>query len=344
MHGKSRIGNTEKHGTWFRALLFSSVIFCILLCISVAWARSARAQQVQSFTAIPPRLEIKVKPGQFVTETVKFRNEGDSTVGLVAFPQDFIVTDTAGTPLFVSERVSGRWSAASWISLSPYRFSVPPKGTIQVTLNANVPLDAMPGGHYAGILYQAAEIPIPRPGATTTVGGGTGVAQTIGTLVYFTVEGPITERAIVKRFEAPRFLEFGPVPFTTEILNRSDIHITPKGQITVRNILGKVSTTLPLDERNIFPGASFIYTNTWETKYLVGRYRADLLATYRSGQALEATLYFWVFPVRIALAVVLVIVIIILIILLIRRRKRIKELEEELEEAKEEAEETKKSS
>lgn len=327
MHGKSRI-RTRKIT---RNLLCFSVFVATILCFSVA---RVRAQTVQSFAVVPPRLEIKVKPGEFITQTIKFRNTGDSTTAMVAFPQDFIVTDTAGTPYFVSERVSGRWSSASWISLKPYRFSIAPKETAEITLTANVPLDAMPGGHYAGVLYQPAEIPIPRAGIGT--GAGAGVAQTIGTLVYFTVEGPITEHAIVKRFEAPKFLEFGPVKFTSEILNRSDVHITPKGQITVRNILGKVSTTLALEERNIFPGASFIYTNTWEAKYLVGRYRADLLATYGGGQTLSATLYFWVFPVRIALAVILAIVIIILIVLLILRwRRRVKELEEELEEVKE---------
>lgn len=310
-----------------RNLLLCLSVVVGLLCVSVL-ARSARAQN-QIFTAIPPRLEIKAKPGEFVQKTIQFRNEGDQTAYLTIVSKDFIVKDTAGTPEFVTSLVSGRWAASSWIRLSPTSVAVAPKQTVNITLSANVPLDALPGGHYAGVLYQGTGT-APRVG--TGVGAGTGVQQIVGTLVYLTVEGPVTEQALVKRFEVPRFLEFGPVPFTTEILNQSDLHISPKGQITVRNMLGKVTTVMPLEERNIFPGASFVYTNTWNSKYLLGRYRADLSTAYGSqGHTLAATIYFIVFPVRIALAVVLAIVIIILIILFIRRRQKEKE-ELELEE------------
>lgn len=326
IHGITRI-KTELHGTWFRAFLFISVLSVTILCVSVL-ARFASAQ-TQIFTAIPPRLEIKAKPGEFVKKTIQFRNEGDQTAYLTIVSKDFIVKDTAGTPEFVTSLVSGRWAASSWIRLSPTSVAVAPKQTVNILVSANVPLDALPGGHYAGVLYQGTAT-APRIG--TGIGAGTGIQQIVGTLVYLTVEGPVTESALVKRFEVPKFLEFGPVPFTTEILNNSDLHIAPKGQITVRNMFGKVMTIMPLEDRNIFPGASFVYTNTWNSKYLLGRYRADLSAAYGSqGHALLATVFFIVFPVRIALAVVLAIVIIILIILFIRRRQKEKE-ELELEE------------
>jgi len=154
----------------------------------------------------------------------------------------------------------------------------------------------------------------------------------VGTLVYLTVEGPVKELALVKKFEAPKFLEFGPVPFTTEILNRSDIHLRPRGTITVYNMLGKKSTQMALEERNIFPGASFVYKNTWDKKYLFGRYKAVLSSSYgTTGQVLLATIYFTVFPVKIALAVILAIALIVLAIIFYKKKKREKlELEEEL--------------
>ncbi|MFZ5366531.1 MAG: hypothetical protein ACOZBZ_04620 [Patescibacteria group bacterium] len=309
----------------FKFLIIGLFVICLFAYLLIP--RFARAQ-TQIFTAIPPRLEVKVKPGEFVQKTIQFRNEGDETAYLAVVAKDFIVKDTAGTPEFVGAQVSGRWAASSWIRLSPTSVAVAPKQTVNIVVSANVPLDALPGGHYAGVLYQSKGTP-PRIGAGT--GAGTAIQQVVGTLVYFTVEGPVTERALVKLFDAPKFLEFGPVKFTTEILNLSDLHLAPKGTITVRNMLGKVTTVMPLEERNIFPSASFIYQNTWNAKYLLGRYRADLSASYgTTGQVLLATLYFVVFPVRIALAIVLAIVIAILIVLFLRRRQKEKEeLEEE---------------
>ncbi len=330
----------------FRRILYSLFLVGLLLIINFAFSilhsRPAEAQ-TQIFTAIPPRLELKVKPGEFVREMIQFRNEGDTTAYLSIAPNDFIVTDTKGTPQFVSSLVSGRWSAGSWIKLFPSSIAVAPKQTVNITLSANIPLDALPGGHYAGILYESAG-GAPKAGAPA-IGAGTGIQQVVSTLVYLVVEGPITENALVKLFDVPRFLEFGPVNFTTEILNLSDLHITPKGVITVHNMLGRTTTTLTLEERNIFPNASFLYDNTWEAKYLLGRYRADLSASYGStGQVLLATAYFWVIPVKIILAILLAITIIILIIVLIIKKKKEKKLEEEIEELEEEVEEAKEKS
>jgi hypothetical protein len=325
------------------ALIFKLVLLLLILhsTFYILHSRVARAQN-QIFTAIPPRLEIKAKPGEFIRETIQFRNEGDTTAYLSVGLNDFIVTDTKGTPQFVPSLVSGRWSAASWITISPSSIAVAPKQTVNINLSANVPLDALPGGHYAGVLYQSkGTAPLIGAGA----GASTGVQQVVGTLVYLIVEGPVTEKASVTLFDVPKFLEFGPVNFTTEILNQSDLHIIPKGQITIRNMLGKTTTTLPIEERNIFPNASFVYNNTWEAKYLLGRYRADLSASYGStGQVLIATAYFWVFPVKIALAILLAIAIISLIVILIIKKKREKKLEEEIEELEEEVKEAKKDS
>lgn len=299
--------------------------------------KAVQAQIVQILTAIPPRLEVDVKPGDFVQKKVQFRNEGDSTLYLSSIAKDFIVSDTAGTPAFVDAQTSGRWAASSWIRVSPVSFAVAPKQIVDLTLNINVPPDALPGGHYAGILYQASGS-IPQLGGG--VATGTGVNQVVGTLVYITVEGPITEAAYVKEFSAPRFSEFGPIPFTTELYNQSDLHIRPKGTIAVRNMMGKVTTTMALEERNIFPGASFVYQNIWEARYLLGRYRADLVAPYgTTGQVLLATTYFYVFPLRIALVITLAIIIIILAITLYRRRREQKQLEEAEKEGKAEKEE-----
>lgn len=277
-------------------------------------------------TVIPPRLEISAKPGETIRKIVQFRNESDNTAYLAVSVKDFIVNNNTGQPDFVDARVSGRWAASSWLKTNS-SLTVSPKviGNLNVTIN--VPKDALPGGHYAGILYQ-------NKGTPSVVGKGVGagsaVTQVVGTLVYINVAGPITENATIQKFEVPGFSEYGPIPFTTEINNLSDIHIKPVGQITIRNLFGQVSTQLKLDERNVFPGASLLYTNTWAEKLLIGRFRADLEVAYGSGRALKATAYFWVFPWKIALIIILTIILIGLIAYL--GYKKIKSRQEELED------------
>lgn len=315
------------------------VLFLVFTLCTLILTPGVNAQTAQVFTAIPPRLEIQAKPGQFVQKTIQFRNEGDTVASLTVVAKDFIVNNTLGTPEFVSSLVSGRWSAASWVRVTPSSLAVAPKSVADIIVSVNVPLDALPGGHYAGVLYESS-------GTVTRVGKGTGagsaVQQVVGTLVYLTVEGKVTEGALIKQFKAPGFLEFGPVNFTSEILNQSDVHVAPQGQILVRDMLGRTAEILPLEERNIFPGASFIYKNTWESKYLLGRYRADLTATYGShGRTVLATIYFIVFPVKVVLAIILVILLVWLVIVYLRRRRQEKENEEIENEANEPSREVK---
>lgn len=277
-------------------------------------------------TVIPPRLEISAKPGETIRKVIQFRNESDATAYLSVSVKDFIVNNNNGQPDFVDSRVSGRWAASSWIKANS-SLTVSPKVIGNLNITVNVPSDALPGGHYAGILYQNKGTP---SAIGKGVGAGSAITQVVGTLVYINVAGPITENATVKRFDVPGFSEYGPIPFTTEISNLSDTHISPVGQITVRNLFGQVATQLKLDERNVFPGASLLYSNTWQEKLLIGRFRADLELAYGSGRGLKATAYFWVFPWKVALIIILTITLIGLIAYL--GYKKIKSRQEELEE------------
>jgi hypothetical protein len=317
---------------------FSLLLISYYLLPSNVSAQTTTTTQI--FTAIPPRVEVSAKPGEQVKKILQFRNEGDETAYLSIIAKDFIVTKDNGQPDFVDSKVSGRWSAASWLRLTPTTMAVPPKATTNITLNIIVPFDALPGGHYAGVLYQSKGTPVQNGQG---VGVGTGVQQIVGSLVYITVAGPVKENALVKRFDIPGFSEYGPVPIITEITNQSDVHITPKGQITIRNIFGQNVANINLDERNIFPGASLIYNNSLDQKVLIGRFRADLIAAYGTGNTLSATVYFWVFPWKIALVIILTIILILLIIKVGYKQIKVRqdELEAKLLEEKAEVEKLK---
>lgn len=315
-----------KHTAQKIILTFFSLAF-LLITYHVSHITAYAQTSSKVMTVIPPRLEISAKPGETVRKIVQFRNESENTAYLAVVAKDFIVSNNTGQPDFVDARVSGRWAASSWLKINNSSLSVSPKSLANVNVTINIPQDALPGGHYAGILYEAKGLASPFGKG---VGAGSAITQVVGTLVYINVAGPITENATVKKFEVPGFSEYGPIPFTTEINNLSDVHIKPVGQITVRNLFGQVATQLTLDERNIFPGASLLYSNTWPEKLLIGRFRADLEVAYGSGRALKATAFFWVFPWKIALIIVLTIILIGLIAYL--AYKKIKSRQEELED------------
>jgi len=276
-------------------------------------------QEKLSMTAIPPRLEIEALPGGTVQESLRIRNETGTDQAYKVIVADFIVTGNQGTPIPVTEAVSGRWSLASWISVSPKQILVPAGQTAGVDLIISVPQDGLPGGHYAMVTY--------APIAEGSLAQGTGaqISPQVGSLVYLKVIGDVTEAVNLKEFKADNiFKHYGPTPIMAEIENLGDIHLRPIGKLTVTNWLGDETYSAELEEKNIFPFASRTYDWTVPGKWHLGRYAARLTA--QAGDAaipLTGLIYFWIVPVKEISVIAAALAIIILLVILKKRRKNL---------------------
>jgi len=320
----------------------TKIIFTLLFINSCLFSSTPKilAQSSLGLTAIPPRLEVTAKPGQTLTKEIKVRNESKTERAITTTTKDFIVTDDNGTPIQLENSLdisNNRWASSSWIQVSPSNFKLKPGETKSLMVTILVPDNPTAGGHYAMILHS------PKNEVTLNE-TGSAIETNVGTLVYITIPGKITEKAQVRQFTAPQFLEYGPVNFKTIVSNFSDIHITPVGAINIKNWFGGKTASLSLPTTNIFPGVSREMTNTLNRKWLFGRYVATLDAGYgATGQALTASLIFWVVPWRLILLVLFATIITIILVALLKRRSppsqdssdmKVEELEHELEKLK----------
>lgn len=294
-----------------------------LILLGAGWwllvsKNKAEAQSSVSLTAIPPRLEVTAKPGETIQETIKVRNDSNTKLVIQSQVKDFIVVDNQGTPKQVDEKVSGRWSLASWITVSPLKTVIKPKTAQVQSLVITVPPDALAGGHYALISHS--------PVTKGLIGQETGakVNQKVGTLVYLKVAGDISEDASLIHFETDKNLaEYGPIKLKTEIKNLSDIHISPQGKITIYNTLNQAAAVFPLEKVNIFPFQSRVYQNTFPGKWHFGRYKAVLEAAYGSrGKVLTGLIYFWIVPWKLIASIAFALAGVLFIAWMIHRRQR----------------------
>ncbi len=264
---------------------------------------------IQAVTAIPPRIgednTLVVKPGDKTQITLRVQNNSKQPVTIGSFAQDFIVSDDGETPIPVTENeeISNRWSLASWMVLAPNEQVVQPGQTAGVNVLIEVPADALPGGHYAMILHQPG-----TPGVSLTAPDGgndtaSEVSQKVGTLVYLRVEGPINYEAFVRGFTAPKFTEYGPVPFSFTADNRSDVHIRPQATIDIYDLLNRKVESLQVEIKNVFPFSSRLFETEWRKTWGWGYYRAQLTMSFGDqGQTITASIPFWFFPVKLVLA------------------------------------------
>lgn len=299
-------------GHWF---LFGLIGYWLLVI-----PQTVHAQSALGISAIPPRLEVEINPGEVKTFQIKVRNESSVDRPLTTEIKDFVVIDDSGTPIQIENtdinEEDNRWAAASWIQVSPAKFIIKAGETKSLSLTVLAPEDALPGGHYAMVLHSP---------ETEAIIDGTGsiIQPRVGTLVYVTIPGNIKQDAVVREFSAPNFLEFGPVNFKTSVTNLSDIHISPTGNIIVTNWFGGNTATIPLEDTNIFPYVSRDIYTTLNKKWLFGRYKAQLIAGYgTTGGALAATLFFWVIPWRLIVVILAAIALIIALTVILKKSKK----------------------
>lgn len=319
-----------------KQLKIASIFFSFSLLVFSFPAHAVAQETESTITAIPPRAEVTINPGETVELELKLRNESDTTRTFTVRLDDVIVTDDIGTPIPVTEDVSGRWSAKSWIS-APKLIPVDGDSTYIYKIKITAPKNALPGGHYAMLTY--------KPDADFLPGGlkktGSIIGHSTGSIIYITVPGDITENAVIRNFTAPQFNEFGPVEFTGSVDNLSDVHVNPTGTIAIFNMFGRNVATIDASTGNIFPGASRGFQSSWNRKWGIGLYKADLNLVYGpSSQVLRQSISFWLFPIRLIIAILMVIISILVIALLIKKQltKREQRLQREVEKLKKEVE------
>ncbi len=247
-------------------------ILLTVLALAFVWRSLVSAQANQTITIIPPKFELFANPGDSLAEKIRIRNESDFPVTYSVLIEDFTTSGEEGHVVLEEGEQSTSFSLAQWIEPQSKDLVLQPKEEVPFTFVVNVPRDAEPGGHYASILFQT--------GGENTTPGTTAVAQRVGALVLLRVSGNVTEDAKIESFTVPDYQESGPVVFTLRIKNDGNVHISPQGTIVITNIFKQKVAEIPLDTRNVLPGAIRKMETTWDQEHLLGKFTATLISTY----------------------------------------------------------------
>lgn len=316
----------------FLALVFSFVAFRVY------------GQQRLSLVAFPATQDKDVELGGQAHLQVHFKNDDNSFITGNVKVADYVITDKQGGATLVEEgQPKPKYAASSWITLPMESITIPPKDVVTVDLFVDVPQDVPSCGSYAVVYFQPA---LPGKGeVASNLNSASGVTAKIGALINFHVQGKeCRENLVISKFETLNFQEFGPVKLNMELLNSSDIDMRPKGIINLTNVFGGYVDSQKIRDLRIFPETIKAYEAKLGNRWMVGRYKVSLAATYGTdNKKLTATTYIWVIPWRIGLIVLLSIIIILLLIRSIvnRSKKARLNLEEQLGEEKSEIEKLK---
>lgn len=292
---------------------------CFFLLLPVLFllinASKVRALDYAGLSVSPPTFELSANPGDSLSNTIKVQNLSDESIRVVVDRRNFTAVGEEGSVDLTAEASS--FSLASWMSVFPTETEISPQGIKIFTFWINAPLNAEPGGHFGSIVFRIA-------GQGQMRQTGASVAQELATLVLLRVAGKTTEQLNLESFSPQRkLLEYGPVELVFRLRNQGNVHLKPRGTVTVTNLFGQKVAVLEIEPKNVIPGAIRKNSVFWDKKLLFGRYQAIISLAYGTqGKVLTGSTVFWGFPYRIGIPIL--IVFLILLLLVIRGRKRLK--------------------
>lgn len=308
--------------------------FFTLVCLmgffnySPAMAATENSETGQGLTISPPIKEFTMDQGQTKTSKITLSNPTKSVVEVYPVVMDFASKNDTGDPEFLEAAASSgaKYALSSWIKVKSDKIVLAPEQIIEWDYSIVVPENGGPGGHYGAILFSN------KPPQSNGKLNQVGISSMVASLLLVSVSGDTSTQALISEFSTDKsFYMAGPMKITTKISNLGNVHIAPMGNVVVKNMFGKKTTSLELNKvgGRILPDSVRKFENTWEPsnspfwKSPIGRYSVELVAVYGAQSlGLSAKTSFWVIPLWFMIAVgVLLLLIIWLIIRKIKKKK-----------------------
>lgn len=290
-----------------------AIVAIMAVFTGFAFAQQPTATDTVALSVSPQVFEVSANPGDSINDSFKIVNGTDIDLTLTATPKNFTPEGEEGGVTLTED--STAYSLASWTTVSPANVVIPARGSQVFDFNITLPLDAEPGSHLGSIIVQTK--------AATLDESGVAVSQEIGPLVLVSVSGDVVTSAEIASFTTDSFWEKGPVIFETRVTNTGNVHFKPRGTIEIKDMFGKVVTTVNLQEKNVLPDSTRLLTDEWAADgFKVGKYTADLTLVYGPDDTiLTSSTSFVVFPYKTIVPITLGVILVVW--LAIRYRKRI---------------------
>ncbi len=262
-----------------------------------------------ALTISPTKIEVAGDPGQELIGEIEVFNEESEDKTFYSSFENFEPRGETGSPYFVG----GGSGLASWMRTQE-SFTLKPGEKFTIPYSIKIPESATAGGYFAAIFF-GTQPPATGEGSEVAIGGK------VGTLVLLRVNGDIAESGGVLDFmtaSSSRFYTGLPVNFSYRFNNTGADRVVPKGEVTIKNMLGMNSGALLINknEGSVLPNSVRKFELVWAedkpvaedasffaiagyqlTNFRFGLYRAVLEASWgETTQRATASTWFVVVP------------------------------------------------
>jgi len=210
----------------------------------------------------PTVTELSLTPGKRKGGTFTVTNDGDKTISVKVEVEDWqkrgaVVGDT------------------SWLEVKPLEFELDPGEVREVKYKIEVPEEAK--GELVAMVFF---------GSIAPAGGGVGIQTRFGVSIYVVIKGTEVVDADIERLDVVKYGDEGSdnygINFGVTVENRGNVHIRPKGKVTVEDKEGNRIKELDVFYGfPVFPEGKRTFPAIWKGEMLPpGEYKAKATVSY----------------------------------------------------------------
>lgn len=265
--------------------------------VALAAAACAPVAAEARFSVSPTVVHVDGKPGTAASGTFDVRVAGEEDREFTVEVQD-VVQRPDGSTSFEPPSDSP-FSASSWVSVSPEKFSGDPNRTQPVRYTVRVPRKATPGDHVTSLTVT--RLPEESDALAQPV-------QAISVRLTVNVFGRARPRAEITSFDAPGVSGGSPVEVSAVVENTGNVTLDFDGKQSgsLSILQGDEAKATEDFTGQLFPGQSRSFELAWDDPPLIGQLRALASVDTGRGEPVTRTDSFWQFPWRQLGALVLV--------------------------------------
>lgn len=308
--------------------VFSFISFICLLSINQAKAEvvieSLPDNKVfNDFVISPGKMEMELSPGEKGTFELQISNRLGTEKTFSISEEDFVGSNNPVETIVLLGDDRGPYSLKDYVTISTSTINIEHGKRVRIPISVSIPKNAEPGGLYGSVIVGIL--------SKNNVVGNNGVVSSnpvitrIGALIFVRIKGEINESGKLFDFKLAGnkniIFNSDDIRFNIFFQNDGNVHLSPKGKIEVKNILGTTIDTIEIEPWFAMPKSLRFREVKWNPAFLFGKYTASVSVDRGYDNVIDQSSFdFFVIPWEVVLSVFIVLIIFVIAVRKIFRK------------------------
>lgn len=251
------------------------------------------------FVVGPGKIELEIKPGESKTIEMTISNRTGAPRIFEIISEDATGSSDPTRPLVLLGSDRGPYSMKDYVSVPARRFTLGHSERARIPVTITIPADEEAGGRYGSVLVSTVSSEAKAAGEQGTQ-PQSAVVSRIGSLFFITIPGDIKKDGMLKEFSTipqKAFYQSGPINFGILFENKGTSHLTPYGELRIKNVFDEEVGYLQLEPWFVMPQSLRLREVAWDRDFLFGKYTTTLELNRGYDELTDTLSYsFWVLP------------------------------------------------